>query len=72
MFAAEFAVSFARDFGGRVAAARGFRPARECRLPACIRFYDFEGAARPPYVNLGSHAPAIEQGDRPFTVLFLK
>ena len=43
--AARFAVSFARDFGGRVAAARGFRPVREC--PGLLRFYDFEGPAGP-------------------------
>ena len=37
--AAQFAVSFARDFGGRVAAARGFRPVRECPgLTPFLRF----------------------------------
>jgi hypothetical protein len=41
MFAAQFAVSFARDFGGRVAAAGGFRPARECRLSGMSPFLRF-------------------------------
>ena len=58
MFPAQFAVSFARDFGGRVAAARGFRPARECKR--LLRFYDFEPPPGTYPVNLGSHAPALE------------
>ena len=44
--ATKFTVSFALDFGGRVAAARRFRPARECSL---LRFYDFEGPRSAPY-----------------------
>ena len=36
--AAQFAVSFARDFGGRVAAAGRFRPVRECSLTPFLRF----------------------------------
>ena len=62
MFAAQFAVSFARDFGGRVAAARGFRPVRECRLSGMLRFYDFEGPSGIYGVGLDSDPPALEQG----------
>ena len=61
--AAQFAVSFALNCGGRVAAARGFRPVRECRLSACIRFYDFERPRSQVYpLTWGSHVPAIETG----------
>ena len=57
---ARFTVSFALNCGGRVAAARGFRPVREC--PGLLRFYDFERPAGTYAVNLDSHAPAQEIG----------
>ena len=48
-----------------------FAPQANADCPACIRFYDFEGVAAPGQdVNLGSHQPAIEQGDvAPFALL---
>ena len=42
-----------------------FAPCANADCPACIRFYDFEGALGPYTVNQGSNQPAIEQGDAP-------
>lgn len=49
-----------------------FAPCANADCPACIRFYDFEAPVTPPEnVGLGSHAPALEQGDvPPFTIQF--
>src|SRR3954470_24330251 len=40
-----------------------FAPSANADCPACIRFYDFEGAGVP--VGRGSHQPALEQGELP-------
>ena len=40
-----------------------FAPCANADCPACIRFYDMEGAG--VVVGQGSHQPAIEQGDVP-------
>ena len=46
-----------------------FAPYAKADCPACIRFYDMEGAGL--VVGQGSHPPAIEQGDlAPFAFLF--
>jgi hypothetical protein len=46
-----------------------FAPRANADCPACIRFYDMEGAG--VVVGQGSHQPAIEQGDLPpFAFLF--
>ena len=49
-----------------------FAPCANADCPACIRFYDFEAPVVPPDpVGLGSHPPAIEQGEvAPFALLF--
>jgi hypothetical protein len=40
-----------------------FAPSADADCPACIRFYDFEGAPTSPYpVGLNSDPPALEQG----------
>jgi hypothetical protein len=46
-----------------------FAPCANADCPACIRFYDFEGAG--VVVGQGSHPPALEQGElAPFAILF--
>jgi len=49
-----------------------FAPYANADCPACIRFYDFEAPVTPPEnVGLGSHMPALEQGEvAPFALLF--
>ena len=49
-----------------------FAPRANADCPACIRFYDFEAPVTPPEnVGLGSHTPALEQGEvAPFALLF--
>jgi hypothetical protein len=48
-----------------------FAPRANADCPACIRFYDMENPSI-DVVGLGSHQPAIEQGDNPpFSMRFL-
>ena len=49
--------------GGAFALLAAFAPRANADCPACIRYYNFEGTATPPYpVNLDSHVPALEVG----------
>src|SRR5262245_43246824 len=49
--------------GGALALLATFAPRAKADCPACIRYYNFEGAPTSPYpVNLDSHVPALEVG----------
>jgi hypothetical protein len=49
--------------GGAFALLAAFAPRANGDCPACIRYYNFEGAPTAPYpVNLDSHVPAFEVG----------
>jgi hypothetical protein len=49
--------------GGAFALLAAFAPRANADCPGCIRYYNFEGTATPPYeVNLASHIPAFEVG----------
>jgi hypothetical protein len=51
-------------FAGALLLLAAFASSANADCPACIRFYDFDGIppTAPYEVNLGSHAPALEQG----------
>ena len=60
------------SLAGALLLLAAFAPRANADCPACIRFYDFEAPLVPPSaVGVGSHPPALEQGEvAPFALLF--